>query len=258
MGCAEFFRHSFFYSPIGAKVKESLMTTIFWASDSTVARKTITAYPETGIGQMFDRYVKKMDVQIENYAENGRSTKQFLDEGRLMPIYDRMHEGDFLFVQFGHNDEKQEDPARYTEPDGEFTANLERFANAARNKGAIPVFITPLTRRLYREPGMSHAAYSEAMRRAAKRMDVALIDLNASSEALVCKQGEAAKAYYMNFPAGIYPNYPEGKNDNTHLRPEGALVFGGLIARALYELGGVYAALLSEECKAWIKQEENT
>lgn len=231
------------------------MTTIFWAGDSTVARKPITVYPETGIGQMFDRYVKKMDVQIENYAENGRSTKQFLDEGRLVPIYDRMRAGDFLFIQFGHNDEKREDPARFTEPDGEFTANLERFVNAARNKGATPVFITPLTRRLFRQPGMSHAPYSAAMRRAAQRLDVALIDLNATSEALVDELGEAAKAYYMNFPAGMYPNFPDGKTDNTHLRPDGALAFSALVAKGLYTLGGPYAALLSDECRTWIEKE---
>lgn len=232
------------------------MTTIFWASDSTVAKKPITVYPETGIGQMFDRYVKKFDVQIENHAENGRSTKQFLDEGRLIPIYDRMHKGDFLFIQFGHNDEKQADPARYTDPDGEYVENLTRFVNAARNKGATPVFITPLTRRLYREPGMSHAAYSRAMKRTAERLNVALIDLEAMSQARVDALGEAAKAYYMNFPAGEYENYPEGKTDNTHLRPEGALAFGALIARGLRDLGGEYAALLSQECLQWLEKRE--
>lgn len=90
--------------------------------------------------------VKRYQVQIENYAENGRSTKQFIDEWRLATIYDRIHAGDFLFVQFGHNDEKASDPARYTDPETDFPANLERFVNVARNKGATPVFITPLTR----------------------------------------------------------------------------------------------------------------
>ena len=87
------------------------MTTIFWAGDSTVKQNSIATYPQTGIGQVFDRYVKRYQVQIENYAENGRSTKQFIDEGRLATIYDRIHAGDFLFVQFGHNDEKASDPA---------------------------------------------------------------------------------------------------------------------------------------------------
>ena len=230
------------------------MTTIFWAGDSTVKRNSMLTYPQTGIGQVFDRYVKWVDVQIENHAENGRSTKQFLDEGRLVPIYDRMQQGDFLFIQFGHNDEKINDPARYADPDGQYAANLEKFVNAARNKGAIPVLITPLTRRLFREPNMSHEAWAQSMRRTAKRLDVALIDLTAMSEKLVGEMGDAAKAYYMNLPAGVYPHYPDGLTDNTHLTPDGALAFGGLIARGLYELGGVYAALLSEEYDEWIEE----
>ena len=230
------------------------MTTIFWAGDSTVKRNSMLTYPQTGIGQVFDRFVKRVDVQIENHAENGRSTKQFLDEGRLVPIYDRMREGDFLFIQFGHNDEKREDPARYADPDGEYAQNLERFVNAARNKGAIPVLITPLTRRLFRDPKMSHGPWSESMRRTAKRLDVALIDLTAMSEKLVDELGDAAKAYYMNLPAGVYKHYPDGQTDNTHLTPDGALAFGALIARGLHELGGVYAALLSEEYDQWIEE----
>ena len=227
------------------------MTTIFWAGDSTVRRNSIATYPQTGIGQAFERYVKRVDVQIENHAENGRSTKQFLDEGRLVPIYDRMGPGDFLFIQFGHNDEKIADPARYADPDGAYSENLEKFVNAARNKGAIPVLITPLARRLYDQPGMNHAPYAEAMKRVAKRLDVALIDLNAMSERIVAEKGEAAKAYYMNLPAGVYPRYPDGLTDNTHLQPAGAIAFGGLIARALRDLGGAYADLLCEDFDAW-------
>ncbi|MGN0779629.1 MAG: GDSL family lipase, partial [Aristaeellaceae bacterium] len=122
------------------------MTTIFWAGDSTVKQNSIETYPQTGIGQVFDRFVRRYEVQVENYAENGRSTRQFIDEGRLAVIYDRITEGDFLFIQFGHNDEKVQDPARYTDPDTDFPVNLGKFVNVARNKKATPVFITPLTR----------------------------------------------------------------------------------------------------------------
>ena len=232
------------------------MTTIFWAGDSTVKQNSILTYPQTGIGQVFDRYTKRTEVQIENHAENGRSTKQFLDEGRLVPIYDRMQPGDFLFIQFGHNDAKIEDPARYTDPDGEYAENLERFVNAARNKGATPVLITPLARRLFREPHMSHAPYANSMKRVAEKLGVALIDLNAMSEALVDELGEQAKDYYMNLPAGAYPHYPDGLVDNTHLKPDGAMAFGALIAKGLHELGGAYAALLCKEYEQWLKETE--
>lgn len=232
------------------------MTTIFWAGDSTVRRNSMLTYPQTGIGQAFERYVKRVDVQIENHAENGRSTKSFLDEGRLIPIYDRMKEGDFLFIQFGHNDEKLDDPARYAAADGEYAVNLEKFVNAARNKGAIPVLITPLARRLFHDPLLNHGPWAESMRRTAKRLDVALIDLTAMSEQLVDELGDAAKGFYMNLPAGTYAHYPEGLTDNTHLQPAGAIAFAGLIARGLHELGGVYAELLSEEYEEWLGEEK--
>lgn len=234
------------------------MTTIFWAGDSTVKQNSIATYPQTGIGQMFHRYVKNMQVQIENHAENGRSTKSFMDEGRLAAIYDRIKAGDFLFIQFGHNDEKPEDPARYTDPEGEFAANLERFVNAARNKRAIPVFITPLTR-LDRSANAKyrHDAWAESYRRTAKRLNVALIDLTCMSEALVDSMGERARTeYYMNFPAGVYPAFPEGLKDGTHLQPAGALAFAGLIAKGLHELGGVYADLLCDGYEQWLQMDD--
>ncbi len=236
------------------------MITIFWAGDSTVKQNSILTYPQTGIGQAFNRYVKRDAVRVENHAENGRSTKQFIDEGRLAVIYDRMTEGDFLFIQFGHNDEKIADPARYADPDGEFAANLERFVNAAQGKRATPVLITPLTREGFQSPDASfrHGPWAESMRRTAKRLGVALVDLTAMSEALVEQLDEASRErLYMHLPAGAYPYYPEGKEDGTHLQTLGALVFGGLIARGLYALGGPYEALLDDECVQWIRETEN-
>lgn len=223
------------------------MKTIYWAGDSTVKQNTILTFPQTGIGQVFHLFVRP-DVRIENHAENGRSTKSFLDEGRLAVLYDRIGPGDFLFVQFGHNDEKISDPNRYTDPDGEFADNLERFANAARNKGGLPVFITPLTRRGFREPGaeLSHGAYAASMRRRAARLGVPLVDLCARSEELVSSLYQESAAYYMHVPAGKYPRYPDGAADDTHLRYPGAVAFGRLIADGLYALGGEYAALLTD------------
>lgn len=81
------------------------MAVIYWAGDSTVQYNSILTYPQTGIGQVFHLFVRP-EVRIENHAKNGRSTKSFLDEGRFSVICDRIEEGDFLFIQFGHNDEK--------------------------------------------------------------------------------------------------------------------------------------------------------
>lgn len=224
------------------------MAVIYWAGDSTVKQNGVATYPQTGIGQVFHRYLRP-DVRVENHAENGRSTKSFLDEGRLAPIYDRMRAGDFLFVQFGHNDEKREDPARYTQPRGTFSQNLACFVNAAANRQAHAVFITPLTRLRFGDPPApyDHRPYREAMLETARRLLVPCIDLCAMSEALVTRLGaEKSSVFYMQLPAGVYARYPQGLMDGTHLRPEGALVFGGLIARGLYDLGGAYAALLAD------------
>ena len=100
------------------------MNTIFWAGDSTVQTNNYATYPQTGIGQVFSLFLRE-GYQVENHAKNGRSTKSFLDEGRLAVIEQRLGEGDFLFIQFGHNDEKSEDPSRYTDPFSSFMENLE-------------------------------------------------------------------------------------------------------------------------------------
>lgn len=235
------------------------MTTIFWAGDSTVKQNSIATYPQTGLGQMFHRYVRNPQVQIENHAENGRSTKSFMDEGRLAAIEERIQAGDFLFIQFGHNDEKPEDPTRYADPEKDFPANLAAFVRAAREKGAIPVFITPLTRWDRNNPAAKyrHDEWAASYRRTAKALNVALVDLTRMSEELVDALGEKARTqFYMNLPAGVYPAYPEGMKDGTHLQPEGALTFAGLIARGLYELGGVYRELLCEEYEQWLHMDE--
>lgn len=224
------------------------MATIYWAGDSTVQYNSILTYPQTGIGQVFHLFLKP-EVRVENHAKNGRSTKSFIDESRLTAIYDRITEGDFLFIQFGHNDEKKEDPARYTEPYSEYMVNLEKFVNVARNKKAWPVLITPLERRCFTEDGHlelgEHTDYVAAMKQTAENLNVPLIDLYSASRAELRKAGpDKTKEWYMHLPAGIYPYHMEGLADNTHLKYAGAVVFGGCIARGLKELGGIYSELL--------------
>ncbi|MBP3610453.1 MAG: rhamnogalacturonan acetylesterase [Lachnospiraceae bacterium] len=226
-----------------------MSTRIYYAGDSIVAQKSIYAYPETGIGQALPLYFKQ-ECKIQNHAINGRSTKSFIDESRLAAIYNDIREGDFLFIQFGHNDEKKEDPTRYTDPFGEYQVNLEKFINVARNRKAYPVLLTPLCRRHFDENGAlkdTHGDYPEAVRQTGARLNVPVIDLCELSRQVLTETGdENSKKWFMNFPAGLYDNYPEGKADNSHLRYEGAIVFAGLIAKELKKLGGVYAELLLE------------
>lgn len=227
-------------------------TTIYWAGDSTVQYNNFTTYPQTGLGQVMGLYLRQ-DVMISNHAKNGRSTKSFIDESRLVPIYDNITAGDFLFIQFGHNDEKINDPSRYTRPFVEYKENLVKMINVARNKGAYPVLITPLARRLYVEGQDNviddgHGEYPAAMKEVASEQNVPLIDLQAKSTAAVLAAGKEASArWHMNFGPGEFPNFPDGKADNSHLQYAGAYIYCGLIAEGLRELGGIYADLLLQD-----------
>ena len=235
------------------------MRHIFWAGDSTVATNKYSTFPQTGIGQAFDRYTKE-DVVVVNRAVNGRSTKSFIDESRLAYIYNDITEGDYLFIQFGHNDEKKQDPARYTDPHSEFIDNLGKFVNVARNKKAYPVFITSVERRLFDENGKlkesEHTEYVKGMKEAGERYDVPVVDLFTMSRDFLEKTGdEASKKYYMNLDKGEALWAPEGKIDNSHLKYEGAMLYAGMIAKALIELGEQYQSLIADD--SFLKESMN-
>ena len=160
------------------------MNKIFWAGDSTVQTNDYTTYPQTGIGQVFSLFIKE-EYQVCNHAKNGRSTKSFMDEGRLKDIEEQIGAGDFLFIQFGHNDEKKEDPARYTEPFSSFMENLETYIKVARDHSASPVLITPLERRCFMDDkhlGIgAHSDYVAAVKQTAEKCNVPLVDLYSMS-----------------------------------------------------------------------------
>lgn len=224
------------------------MNKIFWAGDSTVQTNDYTTYPQNGIGQVFSIFLRE-GYSVCNHAKNGRSTKSFIDEGRLETIKEQIGEGDFLFIQFGHNDEKIQDPARYTEPHTSFIDNLGLFIRTARDRGAYPLLITPLERRCFTDekhlgPG-EHLEYVKGMKEAAEKFQVPLVDLYTKSRRELEKAGEErSRGWYMYFPAGYYPEHPAESKDNTHLRHDGAAHFAGLIAEGLRELGGIYAEML--------------
>jgi lysophospholipase L1-like esterase len=230
-------------------LEENVMhtTKIYWAGDSTVKRNDITTFPQTGIGQVIYVYLKQ-EVEVINYAENGRSTRTFIEEGRLDKINDEIKAGDFLFIQFGHNDGKI-NSERFTEAFGNYQTNLEKFIGVARNHGAYPVLITPLYRRHFDKNGKIeervHDDYPTAMIQLADKLQVPCIDLCESSKSLLATVDAAlSKKWFMNLMPGEYKNYPDGMEDNTHMQNEGAVVMAGLIAKGLRELGGSYEALL--------------
>lgn len=197
--------------------------TVYLVGDSTMSDKEVRAYPETGWGMPFPVFFNET-VTVENHARNGRSTRTFLEEGRWEPIVNNLQEGDYVFVQFAHNDEVPS-KGSYTPPK-EYQANLRKYVTETRAKGANPVLLTPIARRHFDDQGWledTHAQYSELLREVARELDVPLIDLDRKSQALLKKLGpEKSEFLYNHLEPGQHPNYPDGREDNTHFSELGA------------------------------------
>lgn len=210
-----------------AAPKGTRMRTLYIAGDSTAAQKYADAAPETGWGMALPCFLHK-DVVVANHAVNGRSTKSFLAEGRLDAILRVIRPGDVLLVQFGHNDQKTEDPARGTDPWTTYQDNLRAFAAAAREHRALPVFATSVERRRFDAAGTALRTlgqYPAAMRALAVREDIALLDVEALSLALWQRLGpEATKTYF---------NWTPTEQDNTHFNPPGAIEVARLVTDEL-------------------------
>ena len=212
-------------------------TKVYLIGDSTMANKEIKAYPETGWGMPF-KYFFDSTIDVDNRAKNGRSTQSFIDEGLWKPVVDNLNEGDYVFVQFGHNDEVPTKKTYTTEE--QFKNNLIRYVNESRAKKAIPVLITPVARRKFDSLGHvvgTHEVYSEIVRSVAKQLNVPLIDLDRKSQALLQQLGaETSKLLYNHLQPGEHPNYPDGKSDDTHFSELGARKMAEIVLAEMKEL----------------------
>lgn len=211
--------------------------TVFIAGDSTAAPKGPAEKPMTGWGEYLQDYFSSA-VRIDNRAVNGRSTKSFLAEGRLEAIERDFRAGDYLFIQFGHNDGKREDPARYADPEQAYRDNLARFVAAARRLGGTPVLLTSVSRRRFTADGapdpLAVGAYPAAMKEVAAAGGTALLDIFAASQRLYRALGEEGSRHlFMHLPAGAHPNYPDGIRDDTHFSDPGARHIARLVAQAI-------------------------
>ncbi|CAN5666901.1 rhamnogalacturonan acetylesterase [soil metagenome] len=212
------------FTPPPAKV------TIYLIGDSTMSIKQAKAYPETGWGMPFVYFFDE-SVTVDNRAMNGRSTRTFIDEKRWQPVADNLHEGDYVLIQFGHNDEVPTKKSYTTE--AEFRANLIRFITESRAKKATPVLITPVARRQFDAAGKiqdTHAVYANLVRDVATDYKTPFIDLNKQSQELLQTFGvENSKLLFLQLAPGEHPNYPEGKEDNTHFNELGARKMAELV-----------------------------
>jgi len=202
---------------------EKQETTVYLIGDSTMADKEVKAYPETGWGMPF-HYFFDSTVAVDNRAKNGRSTRTFIEEGRWKPVVENLKEGDYVLIQFGHNDEVPTKKS-YTTPQ-QFTANLVKFVTESRNKKAVPVLITPVARRKFDSSGKieeTHAIYTQLVKDVAAKYKVPLIDLDKKSQELLQQFGPDDSKYLYNYLApGENPHYPEGHKDDTHFSELGA------------------------------------
>ena len=242
--------------------------TIFTIGDSTMANKKLEGgNPERGWGQMLSRYFTD-DITIDNHAVNGRSSKSFINEGRWDAVLSKIQKGDYVFIQFGHNDEK-DDPNRHTDPGTTFDANLKKFVEDTRAKGGIPVLFNSIVRRNFGkadgnavanaikqddirngidskapkdsiEEGATlidtHGAYLISPKNVAKELNVTFIDLNSLTHKLVEGMGpQKSKELYLWVESKTVPALPNGREDNTHLNVHGASVIAEMAVKAVAE-----------------------
>lgn len=217
-----------------AEAEEQRPTHVYLIGDSTCANKNLEKQnPERGWGQLFRAFFDE-GVVVENHALNGRSTKSFREEGRWEPIYSQMQEGDYVFIQFGHNDEKVDRPKVGSVPEV-FAENLRRYVRETREKGGIPVLLTPIARRHFTEEGQlkkTHGEYPDRVRQVAEEMGVVLLDMEPLTEAWLKELGdEPSRPYFMWVKKGTSPLYPDGREDNTHLNVEGAHIISRMVAK---------------------------
>jgi len=213
--------------------------TIHTIGDSTMANKPDPENnPERGWCQMLPLFFDE-NVTVKNAAVNGRSTKSFIGEGKWDAVLKDLKGGDYVFIQFGHNDQKYKDPNRFTNPYTGYRQNLVKYVTETRAKGAIPVLFSSTVRRNFNEFGTlidTHGAYPFVVRDVADKLNVPFVDMQLKSENLVLSLGqEKSKEIYLWIEPGQYDMYPQGRQDNTHFSVKGATEMAKLAVEGLKE-----------------------
>jgi len=218
----------------GKKIK------IWMIGDSTMCLYETNRLPLKGWGMPFADFFDS-SIIIDNRARGGRSTRTFISENRWQPIADSIQEGDYVLIQFGHNDEAKEPQyaERYT-PVPDYKKNLIKFITETRNKKGIPVLITPVTRRRFDKEGKimeTHVEYTHAVYDIAKEYDAPMIDLDKKSRELLQQFGKDNSKYlFMELDSLEHPNYPLGNHDNTHFNDFGARKIAELVLQEIRDL----------------------
>lgn len=208
-------------------------TSVYCIGDSTMAnKKDPEKNPEHGWAQVLQPFFKD-NIIVINKAVNGRSTKSFINEKRWDSIYKKLKKGDYVLIEFGHNDEKIEDSTRYTNPHTSYRYNLIRFVQESREKGAVPILLTSIARRNFNDKGVlvpTHGDYPLETRLVAQEYKVPFIDLEYYTELLEQSYGpEKSKQLHLHYKAGENPYYDKDKADDTHLSLKGAAAIAQIV-----------------------------
>ncbi|MBQ9203325.1 MAG: rhamnogalacturonan acetylesterase [Prevotella sp.] len=240
------------------------VTTIFIIGDSTAAKKDLSkGSPERGWGMALQCYFDEAFVRVDNHAVNGRSSISFINEKRWDKVLSLIQPGDYVIIQFGHNDEK-DGATRHTDPGSTFDYTLAKYVRETREKGGIPVLMNPVVRRNFAKKTVqsssddeslrnttfkdgaktvegdslkdTHGLYAVAPRDVAQRMNCLFVDANKITHDLEQGLGvEGSKKLHMWYKPGEHPALPKGRQDNTHYNIYGAHQVARLFADALCE-----------------------
>ncbi len=218
---------------------------LYIIGDSTASDYSSSLYPRTGWGTTLDRHLNSDSVQVDNRALSGRSSKSFYEEsGAWNKVIADLKAGDFLIIQFGHNDEKSNDLTRYTIPYSTYQEYLKKYIDEARAKGAFPILATSINRNSWTGTSIkdTHGDYPPAMRALAIEENVPLVDAFALTKTLFESLGQnyTTNEIFLNLAPGAFSNYPNGNSDNTHLQENGADTVSALVANTLSELSQTF------------------
>jgi lysophospholipase L1-like esterase len=209
--------------------------TVYIIGDSTAANKSPKAFPETGWGMELASFFDQ-EIKVDNRALNGRSTKSFSNEKHWEKVLTTLKAGDYVLIEFGHNDEKVDKPEVGTSLE-EFKINLIKYVKETQAKQAMPILMTPIMRRSFKNGVFmdSHKGYPEVIRKLADSLHIPLIDMHRKTEKLILELGDQPSIKLFNHVDSGHVNYPAGKKDDTHLSPYGAKIVAGLVADGIKE-----------------------
>lgn len=216
-------------SDYSVNVSTGSVVTIYVIGDSTAALYATTLYPRTGWAQLLQSFFNKDQVLVDDQAASGRSSKSFYDQGRWTTVYNMLKPGDFVFIQFAHNDAKVDDLTRYTNPETTYKDYISIFIKGSIGKGATPILISSIPRNNWSGLNVlqAHKPYTDSMKQLADSFQVPFIDMEAATMAYLNSKGQTYATYsiYNNLKAGVWTNYLTGNSDNTHLQENGAYQF---------------------------------